>query len=530
MTSPYAFDVAQIRAWIERMIAALKFAELVAAVLSLITRMRDVNTELMRQVAHLRRRRPRSETLERLERQLVLPLVVQAFSPAKKDASKKRKKRSPRAGGRAALPAYMPRIEQPNPVPAALRTCPRCGTEMETVGHDVCETLDVEPAKLVVIVTKTETVACPKDDMIVSAPTLPQIVERGKLGDRLLIEALADKYIEHQPIERQCRRFAFAGVQIAPQTLGRGVGTALDLLMPVAKLIHTQTRGPGLLATDATGIPVLDPREPTGIRTGAIWCWTNARWVSFFYSPSADSDSVRRFLGDDLRRTVQCDGTAVTSFLEPAGGKRPGCWSHGRRRLVDCARSGDLVAREGLHIISRLFAIERASAEEGDNAEQRLARRIAQSKPVLGELRVWLDAHRAVTPPKTPLGRGLGYLHRQWQRLCLCLEDGNIELTNNRRERELRKLVLGRRNWLFTWLDHGAERTSAILTIIGTCIAHDVNPRPYLHIVTKLIVHGWPQARLRELLPDRILAAHPDLYIGDRSALPGPSLPRLGPG
>jgi hypothetical protein len=84
-------------------------------------------------------------------------------------------------------------------------------------------------------------------------------------------------------------------------------------------------------------------------------------------------------------------------------------------------------------------------------------------------------------------------------------------------------LVLGRRNWLFTWLDLGGERTAAILTIIGTCIAHDVNPRAYLHRVTKLIVQGWPHAKLRELLPDRMLAMHPELYIGDRDV--APSLP-----
>jgi hypothetical protein len=83
---------------------------------------------------------------------------------------------------------------------------------------------------------------------------------------------------------------------------------------------------------------------------------------------------------------------------------------------------------------------------------------------------------------------------------------------------------------LFTWLDVGGERTAAILTIIATCIAHDVNPRAYLHLVTKLIVHGWPQSKLRELLPDRMLASHPELDIGDPSSLPGSSPPHaLGP-
>jgi hypothetical protein len=58
------------------------------------------------------------------------------------------------------------------------------------------------------------------------------------------------------------------------------------------------------------------------------------------------------------------------------------------------------------------------------------------------------------------------------------------------------------------------------LTLIGTCIAHDVNPRAYLHRVTTLIVRGWPHVALRELLPDRMLHSHPELYLGDRLALP----------
>ena len=112
------------------------------------------------------------------------------------------------------------------------------------------------------------------------------------------------------------------------------------------------------------------------------------------------------------------------------------------------------------------------------------------------------------------------FYQTDFTRPLLFLDDGNIEATNNRRERELRRLVLGRKNWLFTWLDLGGKRTGAILTIIATCIAHDLNPRAYLHLVTKLIVQGWPNAKLRDLLPDRILQAHPELYAGDPDALP----------
>jgi hypothetical protein len=189
----------------------------------------------------------------------------------------------------------------------------------------------------------------------------------------------------------------------------------------------------------------LDVATSTVVRAADrfVWAWTNARWVTFFYSPTGDSESIKRFLGNNLARTVQCDGTSITSFLERAGGKRPGCWAHARRRLVEAARGGDRVALEGVRILAKLFAVERAATEAGDNADERRNRRQRCSRPILEELREWIDHQKAVTPPKTPLGKGLGYIERQWTRLLLFLEDGNIEATNNRRERELRRLVSG---------------------------------------------------------------------------------------
>jgi transposase len=141
---------------------------------------------------------------------------------------------------------------------------------------------------------------------------------------------------------------------------------------------------------------------------------------------------------------------------------------------------------------------------------------------VLAELRAWLDDKRATVPPKTPLGKALGYLHRQWRRLVLFLEDGRLELTNNRVERELRRLVLGRKNWLFVEGDLNGERTASILTIIGTCVAQGIDPRAYLHLVTKLVVEKWPRARYAELLPAALAATHPELraLARPRGALP----------
>lgn len=508
-------DMGEFRAWMGKMIATVRFAELVAAIVALVIRMRDLNTELVRQVATLRRRKPPSEKLARVEAQLVLafPGLVAPTPKAREKKDKNKSKNRENHPGRGLLPAHLPRIDDLNPVPSAMRICPACGTEMTTVSHTACETLEIIPAQLVVRRRLDETVACPNDDTIVSAPPPPELIPRGKLGLGLIVEAMLDKYVEHQPLERQTTRWRRAGVEIASQTLGRSVAAAIEALTPLAELIHERgTRRSALLATDSSGLRVLDRDHAMGVRTGTMWCWIgDQRWVSFVYASDGGGDSCKSFLQEELTRTIQCDGTSVTNWIEKRGGKRPGCWSHARRGFVAAARSGDLHALEGVRIMRRLFAVDRLSAIKGDTYEERCARRLEHSKPVLDELAAWAATMRETTPPKTPLGKALRYLHRQWKRLVLFLDDGRIELTNNAVERELRRLVLGRKNWLFVCGDLNGRRTATILTLIGTCIAQGINPRAYLHLVTRLIVEKWPRARLEELLPSALARAHPEL-------------------
>ncbi len=59
----------ELRTWLEELVRQLQFARLIAAVIALVTRLRDLNTELTKQLANL----PRSERLRVLEAQLQLP-------------------------------------------------------------------------------------------------------------------------------------------------------------------------------------------------------------------------------------------------------------------------------------------------------------------------------------------------------------------------------------------------------------------------------------------------------------------------
>jgi len=163
ITSPYVPDLKELKSWLESMVASMRLVELVAAVLALVTRMRDINLELTKQLASLKRARPRSERLEFLERQLALPLGLTPVPKAKTDedaGEKKKRSRRGRHPGRAALPAHLERVQMPNPVPPELRICPKCGSEMKTVAHTVgCETLEVIPAQVIVVQRVDETVA-----------------------------------------------------------------------------------------------------------------------------------------------------------------------------------------------------------------------------------------------------------------------------------------------------------------------------------------------------------------------------------
>ena len=192
-----------------------------------------------------------------------------------------------------------------------------------------------------------------------------------------------------------------------------------------------------LLGTDATGIPVLDPDRAEGIRNGTIWAWTGARWVTFFYSPTGDAESVKRFLGEDLAAPCSATARASPTSSSARAASAPGAGpthAAARRRPPAPATASPSRACASSPACSPSSASQRPPAT---TPKQRRERRQRASRPVLDELREWLDRRRRVTPPKTPLGQGLGYLHRQWKRLFYSSTTGNIEATNNRREREL---------------------------------------------------------------------------------------------
>lgn len=533
-------DLAGFEAWLRSQLVGPAFSAVVVVVVQMIRALFEQNTELRARILG-RRPKPPSERLDVVERQLSFAFAVPSNDVAPAPAGEASDATAPQPAGdeatgerpkprpRKRLPRHLACVDVPNDVPADQRLCGACDTMMTTVGRRCVETVEMIPAQIILRRRWDETVACPRCDRIVCAKAPPSVLDGGLLGPVLVTEALCNKVLNGMPIERQARDFQRHGVPVAASTLGRSVAAVLALLVPVAKRVLVRIKGCERVQLDATGLRVLDRKAATGVFRDTLWALIgDRRWVYFEALQSGDDDAIEALLQGAEAESFQCDGTATLNFVEKKWRRRrPGCHAHARRRLVEAARGGDLRAMEALRLYARLFAIEKQATREGLSPEARQRRREEQSLPILDELRAWVLALAPSVEPKSPLGSALTYLQRQWLRLSIFVLDGEVELTNNRSEREIRPWVAGQHAWLFVGDQTHAERWAAGFTLMQTALAHGVNPRAYLHAIVARLIAGHPHTRLDELLPDAMLRAQPELTDPLRAASPLADAPRV---
>ena len=151
----------------------------------------------------------------------------------------------------------------------------------------------------------------------------------------------------------------------------------------------------------------------------------------------------------------------------------------------------------------KIYQIEAESKEAGEDAEARKHRRDYQTKPLFAKLINWALDLEPKEPPKSHLGKALGYLTKRIEELMRVFDDGALELDNGAVERALRGLAVGRKNWLFAGSDSAAERAAILYTVLESAALHGLEPWAYVHDVLQRLAAGWPQKRLEELLPHR---------------------------
>lgn len=245
ITSALGPDLKAVRQFITEMVTRGAIVLLIEAIVGLLARMRDLNTDLLGKLAQRRRAHPPSETLRRLQMELPFLRPSSDADPASggDPAKKKRKKlgaKNPRPHGRGKLPAHLPRVVQEHRVPDAERVCTRCNGPMKTVCFKCSERLELVPAHFVVLDVRREVVACGRAEchaQMRTAPRPDEIIDRGKLGPELAVQALVDHYADGVPWERMARNARAQSVPLSANTLAAAAWGAVDLLDPIVRHI-----------------------------------------------------------------------------------------------------------------------------------------------------------------------------------------------------------------------------------------------------------------------------------------------------
>jgi transposase len=448
--------------------------------------------------------------------QLALEDIEQALAQSEAeaeqaDATLKASRTRQRRGNRGALPKHLPR-EEIVIVPDD-QTCPCCGGAMHRIGEDVAERLDVIPAQFRVIVTRRPKYGCRAcEGAVVQMPAPARLIEGGLPTEAMIAHVLVTKYADHVPLYRQSQIYARQGIELDRSTLADWVGRAAAELRPLHERLFEHLKRSPKLFMDETRAPVLDPGRQ---RTKSGYLWAVARddrpWgspdppaVAYLYAPGRGAEHAIRSLAG-FSGLLQVDGYAAYQALaDPARVGGPVtlayCWSHVRRRFYEIAQGGNApIAEDALERIAALYRIE--DAIRGLAPEQRRTVRHEKSKPVVDDLRAWLDATIAQVPGRSRIAEAIRYALKLWSGLAVFLHDGRVEIDSNTVERSIRPIALNRKNALFAGSDQGGVHWGVIASLIETCKLNALDPQAYLADTLTRLVNRHPASQIDQLMP-----------------------------
>jgi transposase len=417
--------------------------------------------------------------------------------------------------GRRRLPSDLPRTKVIHDLPEEQKPCPCCGKLRHVISQEISEQLDYVPARLNVIEHVRLTYACRHCEQQV-AEGGPQIetaakplspIEKGLAAPGLLSYVIVSKYGDHLPLYRLENILQRHEVQIARSTMCGWMAQCATLLRPLHEFMIREVRASRVIHTDDTPVEVLEPgRGET--RTGRFWVYVGDAdhpLTVFDYTPSRSRDGPREFL-KDWSGFLQADafGGYDGIYAGQVGGQvtEAACWAHARRKFYDARTSDAAMSAQALAYIRLLYDVEKEAKDLP--AAQRQALRQQRAVPRLEQFGQWLHAQQAAQGgpvlPKSPIGQAITYALNQWSALNVYVTDGDLAIDNNASENALRRVALGRKNWLFCGSDNGGRTAAVLFSLIATCQRHKVEPLNYFrNLLTR--VAAQPVTRLAELLP-----------------------------
>ncbi|MEN8184861.1 MAG: IS66 family transposase [Myxococcota bacterium] len=422
-----------------------------------------------------------------------------------------------RKGGRRPLPESLPCIEVVHDLPEEEKVCTRDGSRLVEIGRERSEQLEIIPAKLRRVRHIRPKYACPTCKQGVKvAPVPPQPIPKSIASPALLAHVATSKFVDGMPLYRQEVALKRIGVELPRSTLASWMVKVGRLAQPLINLLHEEILATGFVQADETRFQVL--KEPGRKATSLSYLWVlraggRARpAVVYHYDPSREGEVAEQLL-EGFQGYLQSDGySGYDAIGAKQGIVHVGCFAHARRKFHEALkaqgggqkakRGKGSRARQGFDRIRALYLVERELRDA--TPQERYPARLERSKPILDEMRGWLDDSLGTVPPQSLTGKALTYLDNQWPKLERVLEDGRLPLDTNDVENAIRPFVVGRKAWLFADTVAGAEASANLYSLVETAKANGIEPFAYLRFLFERIPAAEHLEDFEALLPYRI--------------------------
>ncbi|EPQ2364243.1 IS66-like element ISAba24 family transposase, partial [Acinetobacter baumannii] len=180
-----------------------------------------------------------------------------------------------------------------------------------------------------------------------------------------------------------------------------------------------------------------------------------------------------------------------------------GCWAHARRKFVEAQKAQGKgktgKADVALNHIQKLYALE--SQLKTVPPDKKYDARQTLAKPLLEQFKSWLDKSSESVTKESLLGAAITYSLNQWPKLMRYLDDGRLNIDNNRAERAIKPFVIGRKAWLFANTKSGAQASAALYSLVETAKINGLEPYDYLCRLLTELPKANTHEQLQQLLP-----------------------------
>lgn len=415
--------------------------------------------------------------------------------------------RNKKGTGRKALPKSLPYIEKVHDLTDEEKQC-ACGCELSHICDEVTEQLDVVPQMTFRVVHIRKKYACKSCEQSIRLAKLPkQPLDKTIASPGLLAAIIDSKFNRHMPLYRQEAMFREAGLSVTRGTLSNWLIHSSKLLTPLTKLMEAIIQEYDVAYADETTLQVLKEKGRIAAQFSYMWLFgggpPDKRVFVYQYHPTRSHQIPLDFFADFKGYIhADCYKAYVTLGSLPSI-KHVACMAHARRYFVDVVKSTkkEGLAHQVVKLIAKLYELEKKFKEQEASVETIFKERGQFARPILNELKTLLDESQLKVLPKSPLGTAVFYALTHWDSLCRYLEDGRLEIDNNRSERAIKPFVIGRKNWLFHGNDIGAQAGSVLFSLIETCKQHQVDAFAWLKYALSNIHNAHTMEELEMLLP-----------------------------